>query len=64
MLDGRTSEEAVMDAAWGRLRRPEVQASTHEEQHRRVRPARPCSGWDLFHSSRGLQCGNCLWVVR
>jgi len=34
-------------------------ALTHLDIARQVRPARPCSAPDLFHSGLGLQCGNC-----
>lgn len=29
-------------------------------QHKTEGLARPCSAWDLFSVSGGLQCGNCL----
>jgi hypothetical protein len=34
-------------------------AATHQEISKGVRPSRPCKAGDLFHSGRGLQCGNC-----
>jgi len=34
-------------------------AATHQEISKSVHPSRPCKAGDLFHSGRGLQCGNC-----
>ena len=34
-------------------------AATHQEISKGVHPSRPCKAGDLFHSGRGLQCGNC-----